>query len=152
MVLPVVIGLLAIYALTILVALTLAPYMVESQVPVDVYLFVLKATILWSGLTWISIAVYISLISETDTLGDESWLAFIIGSLMVYLGIAGEFVADPYWIGVRSLLYLLLSLVGLVMFIELMRVSDMKPPSERLGELLRRAWGMWRRRRYDRRR
>ena len=151
MVLPVVIGLLVVYALTVLVALTVAPYMLGAQVPVDVYLFVLKATILWAGLTWISIAIYISLISETDTLGDESWLAFIVGAIMVYLGIAGEFVADPYWIGVRAVLYLLFSLVGLVMFVELMRVTGMKPPSERLGELLRRVRGMWRRRRYDRR-
>lgn len=135
MVLPLVVALLFVYLLTILIALAISPTFLGARITIDTYLFVLQATGLWAGLSWISVAIYISLVSEADDFYFETWLSFSIGSLMIYIALSGVFVEVPYWLGVRAVLSLLLSAAALIMLVHLVETGDLMPPSERFREL-----------------
>lgn len=138
MVLPLVIALLFVYLLTVTLALALSPTVLGSRVTVNTYVFVRQLFGLWAGLTWTSVAIYISLISEVDGYYFETWVSFVIGVLLIYVSTSGEFVTDPYWLGVRSTMYLMFSIAGLLFLNQLVRGGGLMSPSKRCVQLYRR--------------
>lgn len=130
--------LLFVYVFMVVMAAIVTAYTNDYRPSRLLYVFILKSTILWAGLVWISVSVYLTLISESEDFTTESWISFVIGSLMVYIGLRGVFTDPLWWLGVRTLLYLLLSMSAVLMFEEIRRTGDLESPSVRLSEVLSR--------------
>lgn len=138
MVLPLFAAILTVYLLTVIIALVISPAVLGERVTVDTYLFVRQLTGLWAGLVWTSVAIYISLVSEANDFYFETWTSFTIGVLMIYVSISGEFVTTPYWLAVRSAMYVLFSLGALILLEKLVIAGGLLPPSDRFVQLYRR--------------
>lgn len=138
MTIPTVTRLLFIYVFMVAVSATVTAITTGYQPAREVYVFLLRSTMLWAGLVWVSVSIYIVLISEADDFVVESWISFVIGALMIYLGMSGTFAATVWWLGVRTILYLLLSISAVLMFNEIKRVGGLAEPSDRLAAVLSR--------------
>lgn len=144
MVLWLVLAILVLYSVTVAVSLTVAPYIAGQPVSVDTYIFMLKLTILWSSLLWVCISMYLAIVCESDDYMDVSWMLFIVGAVMAYLGISSPFAPDRYWLGVRTLVFLLLSFVPVVILEALVRTDVVDRPSKRFAILFRNRRFFWR--------
>lgn len=128
--------LLTAYVIAIIGAATMAS-MTGSTIPDrEVFVFLLKATMLWAGLVWVSVSVYISLISDDEDSAFNVWISFTIGALMIYLGISGVYLSNTYWLGVRTVLYLMLSLIAVIFLEELQRVGDYDPVMVKIRKIV----------------
>lgn len=154
MVLPLFAAILTVYLLTVIIALIISPAILGERVTIHTYLFIRQLTGLWAGLVWTSVAIYISLVSEANDYYFETWTAFTIGVLMIYVSVSGEFVSKPYWLAVRSALYVLFSIAGLIYLEQLVTAGRLMSPTQRFKQLYHRTryfilrW--WRQRRTQR--
>lgn len=105
---------------------------VENGVRYSTYVFLLKATMLWAGLLWIAVSVYVSLIARTNDFVQEVWIAFCIGSLMAYVGVKGVHTSPAYWIAVQTMLYFLISMAAVSLFCSILRIGNLEPPQIQL--------------------
>lgn len=138
-ILPSIAGLFALFISVLLIGLTLAPAMWGAYTTLEVYTFIVRLCALWAGLVWLSASIYLSLITGAREFSTEIWLAFIVGALMSYQGLAGEFVTHPYWIGVRALLYTFISLIAVALIANIQRRLGADRPAVTLVEMWRRA-------------
>lgn len=138
LVLPSIAGLFALFISAVLLALTLAPAVESVYTTVEVYTFIVRLTALWAGLVWLSSSIYISLITGSREFSTEIWLAFLVGALMSYLGVSGEFIDIPYWLGVRAIMYTLISLIAVTLISNIQKRLGTNRPAITLLEMGRR--------------
>lgn len=145
-VLPSIAGLFVLFIGVVLIALTVAPAIATANTTVEVYTYIVRLCALWAGLVWLSASVYLSLITGSREFSTEIWLAFIVGALMSYLGVSGEFVDSPYWLGVRALMYALISLVAVALITNIQYRLGVDRPTITLVEMGKRAMRQLKRR------
>lgn len=134
-------ALFAVYGLMVVIAISYAPFVAGEEVPRIVYIYLLKMSMSWAGLTWLSIAVYVSLISETDDYNDLVWMSFIMGAVMTYMGISMGVASNAtnHWLGIRSLIYYLLSAIPYMWLRTMIKMGDIISPSDSIAECLSKA-------------
>lgn len=93
---------------------------------------------MFAGVVWVSLAIYISLISEVRNLTLEVWVSFAIGALLLYLGVGGDFPHSEPWLIVRIALYVGLTIAAFLLYRIIQRSTHMLPASVRLVSVFRR--------------
>lgn len=129
---PIVVGLFMLFIIMILLSMTLAPILMADYAPIEIYTFLVRLSILWAGLIWITAAIYVSIVTHDNQYGWEVWLSFSIGALMIYSGLGGTFVTSGYWLGIRTIFYLLLSLAAVIYMEHIRSLTNSENPSDHI--------------------